>query len=204
MHHAVSMLGRARLESLILSVAVKNNLAAEKTPEWLDMRLFWRAAARRATLARGLALKLHPETQAEAFTAGLLQDMAVPVIARIKAAHYQKLYEQWNLGEGGSNLVQMEQSLLNLNHAEIGAQMARNWGFPANLIDMIANHHNSEASRVTPLAVQIVSLLKGDPTTPLEEMAPSVEQTFKLDQNVYKRLAIQAQIEADELAEALR
>jgi len=204
MHHAVSMLGRARLESLVLSVAVKNNLAAEKTPEWLDMRIFWRAAARRAALARGLAQKLHPESQAESFTAGLLQDMAVPVIARIKAAHYQKLYEQWNLIDEESNLVQIEQKGLNLNHANIGAQMAQNWGFPPNLIEMISNHHTAETSKLTPLAVQIVSLLKGNPEIPLEDMAPAVEQFFQLNQKIYKQLASQAQIDADELADALR
>ena len=134
--HAVSLLGRARLESLVLSVAVKNNLEDEKVPAWFDMRLFWRAAARRAALARGLAQRLHPETQAAAFTAGLLQDMAVPVIAHARESNYQSLYEGWNATDEVSNLVELEQQSLQFDHAKIGAEMARNWHFPANLIEM--------------------------------------------------------------------
>ncbi len=203
-HHAVSLLGRARLESLVLSVAVKSNLEAEKTPDWFDMSSFWRASARRAALARGLAQKLHPETQAESFTAGLLQDMAIPVIARIKATNYQQLYEQWNFVDAPSNLVQLEQASLNLDHANIGAHMARNWGFPINLIEMIGSHHTTEKSASTPLSVQIVSLLKGNPDISLEDMAGKAEQLFSLDQNLYRELALQAQDDAEELVEALR
>lgn len=203
-HHAVSLLGRARLESLVLSVAVKNNLESEKMPDWFDMHLFWRAAARRAALARGLAQKLHPETQSESFTAGLLQDMAIPVLVRNKASNYQNLYEQWNLVDDRTNLMQREQSQIQLNHANIGAQMARNWGFPTNLIEMINSHHQTEASPQIPLSVQIVSLLKGNPDIPLEEMADYVQQRFGLEQNLFRTLAIQAQEDAEELADALR
>lgn len=201
--HAVSLLGRGRLESLVLSVAVKNNLDDEHMPDWFDMRLFWRAAARRAALARGLAQRLHPETQSESFTAGLLQDMAVPIIARSKTSNYQKLYEPWNLVDDHSNLIELEQNNLNLDHANIGAQMARNWGFPANLVEMISSHHTTKTSLGTPLSVQIVSLLKGNPEIPLVDLAAQVEQLFGLDQNLYCQLAEQAQEDADELIEAL-
>jgi len=38
-------------------------------------------SAQRASLARALSIRLHPTTQAESFTAGLLQDMGVLVLA---------------------------------------------------------------------------------------------------------------------------
>ncbi len=203
-HHAVSLLGRARLESLVLSVAVKNNLDGENMPDWFDMHLFWRAAARRAALARGLAQRLHPETQSESFTAGLLQDMAIPVIAQSKTSTYQKLYEPWNIVDNQSNLIELEQNNLNLDHATIGAQMARNWGFPTSLIGMINCHHTTKASAEIPLSVQIVAMLKGNPEIPLTDLAAQVGQLFNLDQNLYRQLAEQAQEDADELIEALR
>ncbi len=204
MHHAVNLLGRARIESLVLTVAVKNNLADEKTPDWFDMRHFWQSAARRAAFARGLAMKLHPETETESFTVGLLQDMAVPVIARVKASRYQNLYAEWNLLDEKSNLAQIEQKTLKLDHASIGAQMAESWGFPENLVRMIGNHHSTEGSTDIPISVQIVSLLKGNPNVPIENIASTVEEIFNLDPSVFKQLAAQAQIDANELAEALR
>ena len=203
-HHAVSLLGRARLESLVLSVAVKNNLDSENMPDWFDMNSFWRAAARRAALARGLAQKLHPETQSESFTAGLLQDMAVPVITKLKNTKYQQLYEQWNLVEDETNLVELEKCNLNLDHANIGAQMAKGWGFPTNLIEMINCHHAPINSPGIPQSVQIVALLKGNPEIPLFEMAPRIEKIFNLDQTLLRDIAMQAEEDAEELAEALR
>ncbi len=203
-HHAVSLLGRARLESLVLSVAVKNNLEDEKTPDWFDMHTFWRAAARRAALARGLAQRLHPETQAEAFTAGLLQDMAVPVLAKNRVRNYQNLYETWNATAEVLSLANLEQDSLKFNHARIGAQMAHNWDFPANLVDMIGDHHSEAATTLTPLSVRVVSLLKGNPDIPLEETAVQAEQLYALDRNIYCELALQAQEDAEELVEALR
>lgn len=202
--HAVSLLGRARLESLVLSVAVKNNLEDEKTPGWFDMRAFWHAAARRAALARGLAQRFHPETQAECFTAGLLQDMAVPVLARARETSYQALYEEWNSLEESMSLVKLEQQALHLDHAKVGAQMARNWDFPTNLIEMISAHHTPEETPGAPLSVRVVSMLKGNPDIPLEELAAQAEQLFALDQSLYCELAQQAQEDAKELVDALR
>ncbi len=203
-HHAVSLLGRARLESLVLSVAVKNNLEDANTPDWFDMRAFWRSAARRAALSRGIAQRFHPETQAEAFTAGLLQDMAIPIIARYRDSSYQYIYEKWNNSDGSLNLVEMEQRDLQLDHAHIGAQMARNWDFPTNLIEMISAHHAELETPGTPLSVRVVSLLKGNPDVPLEELAAKVEQLYAVEQGLYCELASKAQEDAEELVEALR
>jgi HD-like signal output (HDOD) protein len=177
---------------------------SENMPDWFDMNSFWRAAARRAALARGLAQKLHPETQSESFTAGLLQDMAVPVITMRKNTNYQKLYEQWNLVEDETNLVELEKSNLDLDHANIGAQMAKHWGFPVNLIEMINSHHATINSPGVPLSVQIVALLKGNPEIPLQEMALRIERIFNLDQTLFREIAMQAEEDAEELAEALR
>ena len=79
--HAVAMLGMASLESLVLAVAVKGALPSPPCPGFEPKR-FWLAAARRATTCQALARLLHPATSSVCFTAALLQDMAVPLLAR--------------------------------------------------------------------------------------------------------------------------
>ena len=85
--HAASYLGRAQLEQFVLALAVKDTIPSRPTRGFQPDR-YWASAARRAALSRLLADKLHPAKQAEAFTGGLLQDLAVPVIAHARSEEY--------------------------------------------------------------------------------------------------------------------
>jgi len=156
--HAVNLLGRSRLESLVLSVAVKDGLTKNNQAQWLDMANFWAVSARRATMARGLANILHPNVQSDVFTIGLLQDMAVPVLANSGGDRYRDIYQNW-LGCNQCNLTEQEQNLLSEDHAHLGAKMAEYWEFPQPLIDAIKSHH--ELSEEAPLSVRIAALIKG-------------------------------------------
>ena len=92
--HAASLLGRARVESLVVAIAVRGAMPT-LSRSGLDMSAFWRTAARRASLSRILADKLHPSTATEAFTAGLLLDMGVPFMAMLKGDKYAQRYNAW-------------------------------------------------------------------------------------------------------------
>jgi len=140
--------GRGRLESLVLSVAVKDGLTKNNQAQWLDMSNFWAISARRAAMARGLANILHPNVQSDVFTIGLLQDMAVPVMANSGGDRYRDIYQSW-----------LGQDQLNMNHAHLGAQMAEYWEFPQPLVDAIKGHH--ALSDEAPLSVRIAALIKG-------------------------------------------
>jgi hypothetical protein len=65
--HAVSFLGRAKLEQLALAIAVSESLPKGDAPGF-DARCFWRASARRAGIAQKLSQMLHPSRTSEAFT----------------------------------------------------------------------------------------------------------------------------------------
>ena len=75
-HHAISLLGRDQLESMLLSLAVHDALPSKPTLGFEAGR-FWQTAARRATLGRALADKIDPATRSESFTASLLRYHAV-------------------------------------------------------------------------------------------------------------------------------
>ncbi|RME38813.1 MAG: HDOD domain-containing protein, partial [Deltaproteobacteria bacterium] len=138
--HAVTLLGRNRLESLVLGVAAKGTLDRCLVPGWFDMKGFWLSAARRASIARSIAMKYQPAGQAEAFTAGLLQDMAVPILAATRGAAYQTIYQNWQQGVE-TDLPELERTKLGTCHAEIGGALAQRWDFPEELIKGIEEHH---------------------------------------------------------------
>ena len=140
--HAISFMGRSQLEQLVLANAVKDSLPRASAMGFRYER-FWRAASFRAALARAFAHELHPARSAEAFTAGLLQDMAVPVLAHARPDDYGPLLEAWHGGEGQS-LEDLERDEFGWSHAQVGGLLGQVWELPEALVGAISLHHSSE------------------------------------------------------------
>ena len=199
--HAVNLLGRGRLESLVLSVTVKNNLTTNRQAAWLDMQDFWAAASRQAAVARILATALHPHTHSDVFTIGLLQNMAIPVLANREGERYHTLYQRCQAEE--INLAEQELQLFGVDHATLGAQMAEHWGFPESLIEGIGEHHELENLTI-PLAVRIAALMKDDlEKDSAETLSQYAAQLFDLDSKELLPLIEEALKQSTELSEAL-
>ncbi len=199
--HAVNLLGRGRLESLVLSVTAKNNLATNQQAAWLDMTEFWRTASRQAAVARILATALHPNTQSDVFTIGLLQNMAIPVLANREGERYRTLYQHWQTEE--IDLAEQELQLFGIDHATLGAQMAEHWGFPESLIAGIGEHHEVENLSI-PLSVRIAALMKENwDKDSAETLSQQAAQIFDLDYEQLLPLLEEALEQSAELSEAL-
>lgn len=153
---AVTLLGRARLESIVLMQAVR-----EAQPpidvSWFNTKMFWQTSAKRATLARHLANRLHPATATHAFTAGMLQDMGIPILAATLSKKYSKVTEIISKNE--TSLIEVEKDLLSFDHQFVGELMAEEWNLPEELTRAISGHH--DVSLVDP-AVGLVSLIRTD------------------------------------------
>ena len=155
---AVNLLGRSHLESLVLSVAV-NAAMPTKASDGFDYPAFWRTATRRASLARLLARQMHPLTEIEAFTAGLLQDMGIPLLAMRKGVEYLEVYQSWQ-NNPLSSLEELEHEAFSFDHTEVGMIVAETWELPEYLIHAIAGHHTWGGEHHVEEAVQLVSLLR--------------------------------------------
>lgn len=140
---AVMLLGRARVESIVLSHAVRNALPKVQEP-WFDMTKFWELSSQRATLARNFAKVLHPETAISSFTAAMLQDIGMPVLVSSKGCEYTAIYEKWT--NEHCNILELEQEAFSFDHQKVGRFMGEGWSFPDNLTNAIGHHHDLEHS----------------------------------------------------------
>jgi len=164
--HAIHMMGRSQLESIVLALAVKQALPAEPATGF-DAPRYWRAAARRAALARALADRLHPATQADCFTSGLLQDMAVPVLAAHKQG-YGDLLSEWH-AQPQTTLAHLECDAFGWDHGQLGALMGESWSLPEPLVRTIRLHHAGPDAEEAEPAVQLVGKLRENPCGGLDE-----------------------------------
>ena len=168
MQHACSLMGRSHLESLVLSLAIQEVLPESPSPGFEAAR-FWTTAFRRASLARLLAARFNPSRQAECFTAGLLLDMAVPLLARAQAPGYGQVLEHWH-SDPESNLADLENESFGWTHARLGAALGCSWQLPEYLVSAIEEHHAHTTRLELGLAVDLVSDLREDDERPGTEI----------------------------------
>jgi HD-like signal output (HDOD) protein len=199
---AIALLGVATVESLVLSVAVGTSLPRDPVQGY-DSRRFWRAAARRAAAARALAARLHPATAAESFTASLLQDMAVPVLATERTSSYGPLLEHWH--NSVDDLAELEQSEFGWNHPQVATWMCAEWMLPENLAMSVGAHHGEigeeNSGLVCPPAVALVSQIRENEVRDgREQIIEKVWSDFGLGADVVVDLLETSFDDAEEIA----
>ncbi len=198
LEHAANLLGRSRIESLVLTAAVGDSLPS---PGGIDTAGFWQTSARRACLARHLARSLHPSQETEVFTAALLQDMAVPVLAESFPGRYAALYER-SIIDDSSVLQEMEQEAFGYDHAQVGAMMAETWDLPETLITAIADHHLP--GQRAPLAVEAVSRIRhSNPVDSLEAVRTHCIEQLQLGPDTLEQMIEAANSESASLAQCM-
>lgn len=143
---AVAIAGLGAVESMLLAVGVNVALPKE-TVEGLNQQRFWSAAARRGAIAKTFAHELHPATAGHCFTAALLQDMAVPLIA-VSRPDYRPLLVEWH--GGGEDLHQLESSAFGWSHDHVGELLSSAWELPEDLARTIGGHHGNSDHGVPP------------------------------------------------------
>ena len=154
---AVSVIGTSQIRNLALSTAIASSFAG--LPNTLvSMDNFWRHSLYCALAARNLAM-LSGKCDAEAvFTAGLLHDIGELVIfnrlpEQAKAALLLVLDSADELA-----IYQAEQKIIGFDHAQVGAELARQWKLPPMLQECIAFHHDIHAAKLYPRETALVHI----------------------------------------------
>lgn len=196
--HAVSLLGRSRVEALVLTAAVGEALPHSSE---IDVDGFWRTSAQRACLARKIAAARDPSSEMEAFTAGLLQDMAIPFLAAAYPEQYGALYRRSGTDDA-KTLRELETEALGFDHAEVGALMAESWNLPEGLITAIADHH--DLGQRAPDAVEAVALIRhAEPPDELGPFRAHCSDRLSLDEDALDGMIEAASAEATSLGQSL-
>ncbi len=128
---AVVRLGLREIRIMALSVSLRDTLPI--SPEGPDYSHFWRASLHRAVLARQLAQSLGQPEAEDAFVAGLLTEVGLPVLLRAISKEESRGFPGMaaSLGEQ----VAWEHRRLGLDHRELGRHIVEAWGLPRILVD---------------------------------------------------------------------
>jgi len=196
---AISLMGRSQLEALVLAIAVADSLPRESTSGF-DAQAFWFHAARRATLSRALSRRLHPVSSGVSFTASLLQDLAIPLLAHSDPENYGPLLERSR--EQGLPLQDLEREAFGWDHTEVGTWICSEWGLPESLAAAIGAHHGRREEGLESLpAVELVALLE-ESESGGEVFLEAAERRYRLDPEDLRSSVASSFDEAAQLAES--
>jgi HD-like signal output (HDOD) protein/CheY-like chemotaxis protein len=136
---AVTFLGYNTIRQIVLSVEVfnahrKSRLAGEPLESMQN----------HACLVGSLASRMFPgkREQEDAFISGLLHDIGKLVLAAHLPAAFLEIQRTMRISGGA--MVEAEQQVLGVTHAEIGAYLLGLWGLPYPIVEAVANHHRPE------------------------------------------------------------
>src|SRR6476659_2913165 len=103
-----------------------------------DLKSLWQDSLRRALFSRAFGKFLCMKDAEDLFAGALLQDMAIPLLAKEQPAKYLKLLEARK--EGETRLSDLERAEFGWTHAEAAGFMARQWSLPEEFAQLIEAH----------------------------------------------------------------
>lgn len=178
---AITMVGVHTIKNFSLWSAVFSLMPNPKCGPF-DLKSLWQDSLRRGLFARIFAKPLGMKEAEEAFAAALLQDMAVPLLAKELPADYTRLLEQRDGGR--RQLSRLEQERFGWNHAQAAGIMARKWKLPEEFAALVETHVDIQAVLAEPhrspgkLAVALSSLLPPASDAVWVEL-PQFEQVYQ-------------------------
>jgi HD-like signal output (HDOD) protein len=138
---AITLVGVRTIKNFALWSAVFS-LIPNPTCGPLSVKSLWRDSLRRGLLARAVARILGAKDPEEPFSVALLQDMAVPLLAKQIPVTYGRLLAARE--DGRYPLSQLEEAVFGWTHARAAAVMARQWSLPEAFADGIEGHASME------------------------------------------------------------
>ncbi|GAP09719.1 protein containing uncharacterized domain HDIG [Bellilinea caldifistulae] len=140
-HQAVVVIGLQALYEIILAASLGSFLNRPLPGYELRKGELWRHSLGVAICARTIAQKRQWKNIEEFYFAGLLSDIGKLALEKLLRSMVFSLNE-WQ----SASFLEIERSYFGIDHAMLGAEMARRWRLPEGLVAVIAHHHNPAAA----------------------------------------------------------
>ena len=133
----ITLIGIRTIKNFVLWNAVFSLMPNPKCGPF-DLKLMWQDSLRRGLFARAMGKLLRLKETEDLFATALLQDMAVPLLAKALPTEYAMLLTRRE--EGRVRLSTLEQTHFGWNHAEASAHLAAQWNLPVEFARYLREH----------------------------------------------------------------
>lgn len=140
---AITLVGVRMIKNFCLYTAVFSLIPNPRCGQF-DLKSLWQDSLRRGLFARSLGKSLSVGDPETPFAAALLQDMAVPLLAREAPDAYSTFLKARSQSDSRVRLSCLEQHVFGWTHAEAAGMMARQWNLPDEFASLVESHLNVE------------------------------------------------------------
>jgi len=153
---AAMMLGTDHVVDLVmLKVSAQ---VAKGTQKGYDLHegALWKYSVSSALIAKQVAVQLDLPNKNSIFTAALLKDIGKTVLDKFIRDAFEKI-SNLVINENFS-FMEAEKQIIGVDHAELGAMIAKMWKFSPRMVGIIRNHHLSSETMVRDKDLAVVYL----------------------------------------------
>jgi HD-like signal output (HDOD) protein len=136
---AVRRLGINPLRSLVLTLSL-SSIRSPALPNALLQR-YWRVSVAGALAARQLAVRAQRSDPDTELVSGLVRDLGILVLYQSFPAEYQAILDTSPVILSGFQCA-LEEKALQVNHAEVAAELLRTWHLPVEITEPVRFHHD--------------------------------------------------------------
>jgi HD-like signal output (HDOD) protein len=139
---AVSVVGFSMVRALALAGAVGG---PDTQPGWTEFALLHANAAAHVASRLGA-------TASDAFCAGLMSDLARPLMHREFGFHYTSLCAEVAHPD---DLGSLERSAYGFTHEDVAFELFTQWSFPSTIVEAARDHHSLDPAPDSPLSLSV-------------------------------------------------
>lgn len=199
---AILVIGFIEIKNIILALSMMESFK-NKTDKYMDQRQFWMHSILTGTAAKKIAEDRKCYKGGEAFVAGLLHDLGIPVIHKYFHSTFIEIVKKAQ--DGNEAFLEAEYENLAYTHQDIGKFLAEKWNLPANLCDVISAHHKpsklvNKDEKVLTSVVHLADYM----TQKLEIGDFYWDQNYQFDKSVIETLNFKNEEELEEYIESYR
>jgi putative nucleotidyltransferase with HDIG domain len=136
--HAVTVMGFQEIHNIVLSMSVIR-LFEQKGLEFAEK--LWRHSFAVGVGSRMLAAHLKLKIEGKYFVAGLFHDIGKIFLAHYLPDKFKEMHAILERNDNKTTYHALEEGFFGISHAEIGKRLLEFWGFPEDIRDAVAWHH---------------------------------------------------------------
>ncbi len=153
---AVNMLGTDQVIELVLLKSGAGTFSGRQSGYGLEEGEMWRYSVSSAVIAKQIAAKLGLANKNTIFTASLIKDIGKLILEKYVAKSRHKILDL--VQKENLSFREAEKQALGIDHAELGAMIAKTWKFSPKMVKIIRHHHLSDETMIRDKEVAVVYL----------------------------------------------
>jgi len=150
LQQAIGRLGFDEIRKISMSIAIINSFKHN----YIDYEKFWVHSIATAYISSYIQKTGNNFDIEQSFSSGLLHDVGIIILDQYFSDTYKKVF---TIAEQKKyNLELVEEKILGINHAEVGAILLKKWRVPENVVDAVLCHHSPASSTIDPRLTKCV------------------------------------------------